>query len=80
MNSHFHSTLGKQLIATHTHTHTHTKDLKKITSLSLTSKEYKLSKNPSIFQYSSRNEGQPRVTRFDSFLVTFSSCHVNMGD
>lgn len=79
MNSHFQSTLGKQLIATHTHTHTH-KTYKKITSLSLTSKEYKLSKNPSIFQYSSRNEGRPRVTRFDSFLVTFSSCHGNMGD
>ena len=79
MNSHFHSTLSKQLIATHTHTHTQ-KTYKKITSLSLTSKEYKLSKNPSIFQYSSRNEGRPRVTRFDSFLVTFSSCHGNMGD
>lgn len=77
MNSHFHSTLGKQLIATHTHTH---KRLKIITSLSLTSKEYKLSKNPSIFQYSSRHEGLPRVNRFDSFLVTFSSCHGNMGD
>lgn len=78
MNSHFHSMLGKH-VDCHTHTHTH-KRLKKITSLSLTSKEYKLSKNPSIFQYSSRNEGRPRVTRFDSFLVTFSSCHGNMGD
>ena len=38
MNSHFHSMLGKQLIATHTHTHK--RIIKKINSLSLTSKEF----------------------------------------
>ena len=69
--------LGKQLIATHTHTQ---KNYKKISSLSVTSKEYKLSKNPCIFQYSPRIEGRPLVIRFNSFLVTFSSCHWNMGD
>ena len=80
MNSHFYSMLGKQLIAARTQTHTDKRIIKKINSLSLTSKEYKLSKNPFIFQYSPRNEGRPLVTRFTSFLVTFSSCHGNMGD